>query len=263
MFTRLRFGVPLALLVLGTMLFAGTQDTAATDDSDGPRTFAADERVKATAPAQPLGLAQPTQIALNLTDASVEAIGVIERNNDRRVENRSSGVAVGSGDAKVVQNNGLTKTIEIVPVQVGVLDIDVLVLFADGGVGRKSYRMNVVPNSKGLKKFCLSQSGHALTMVLEEKEDRRTLLSPVVYYEQLDNPVFLADASQIKFTVDQPKRDPVIRLDSNGMVHALRPGEARIIADFDGVQDVVVVNVYTKDDAPLGYRHCGFRTCRD
>lgn len=262
MFTRLRFGVPLAVLVLGTMLFAGTKDTAATLD-DGPRMFAADERVRATMPDQPVGLGQPTQIALQLTDANVEAIGVIERNNERRFENQSSGVAVGTGDAKVVQDNGLTKTIEIVPLQVGAVDIEILVLFADGGVGRKSYRMNVVPSSKGLNKFYLSHGGHTLALVLEEREDRRTWLTPEAYYDQLDYPIFLADSKQIKFKVEQSDRDPVIRLDSNGMVHALRPGEATITADFDGVQDSVVVTVYTKEDAPLGYRKCRLRICQD
>ncbi len=245
------------------MLFAGIEDASVTADSIDLRMFAADERVKATIPDQPVGLAQPIQIALHLTDPSVEAIGVIERNNERRFENQSSGIAVGSGEAKVVQDNGLTKTIEIVPLQVGIVDIEILVLFADGGLGRKSYRMNVVPSSKGLKKFYLSHGGHTLAMVLEEKEDRRTWLAPEVYYDQLDYPIFLADSNQIKFTMQQPDRDPVIRLDSNGMVHALRPGEATITADFDGVQDSVVVTVYTKEDAPLGYRKCGLRICGD
>jgi hypothetical protein len=48
--------------------------------------------------------------------------------------------------------------------------------------------------------------------------------------------------------------DPVIILDSNGMVHSLRAGRAKITADFDGVQDTVVVNVYRHDGAPAIYR---------
>jgi hypothetical protein len=43
-------------------------------------------------------------------------------------------------------------------------------------------------------------------------------------------------------------------MDSNGMVHGLRPGRAKIIADFDGIQDTLVVDAYTKEGAPAGYR---------
>ncbi len=74
------------------------------------------------------------------------------------------------------------------------------------------------------------------------------------YYKQLDYPIYLTDSKQIKFTVEQPDYDPVIRLDSNGMVHALRPGLAKVTADFGGMQDSVVVHVYTKEHAPIGYR---------
>jgi len=41
---------------------------------------------------------------------------------------------------------------------------------------------------------------------------------------------------------------------SNGMVHGLRPGKAKITGDFDGVQDSIVVSVYTRENAPVGYR---------
>jgi DNA modification methylase len=96
---------------------------------------------------------------------------------------------------------------------------------------------------------------HVLPIVLEDKdEDRQWWLEPEVYYNQLDYPIYLSDSSQIKFTVEQSENSPVIRLDSNGMVHGLRPGKAKIIASFDGVVDTVVVTVYTTESAPAGYR---------
>jgi hypothetical protein len=79
-------------------------------------------------------------------------------------------------------------------------------------------------------------------------------LSSGVYYDNLDYPISLKDSTQIKLTVEQPENAPAIILDSNGMIHGLRTGKAKIIADYDGVQDTVVVNVYTQDGAPVIYR---------
>lgn len=94
-----------------------------------------------------------------------------------------------------------------------------------------------------------------MAIVLEDRvEERESWLSPEVYYDQLDYPIYLKDSKQIKFTIEQLDGDPVISLDANGMVHGLRPGRATIIADFDGKQDTLVVDVYTKENAPAGYR---------
>jgi hypothetical protein len=45
--------------------------------------------------------------------------------------------------------------------------------------------------------------------------------------------------------VEQPEDNPVIRLDSNGMVHGLRPGKAWIKGSFAGLEDKVEVDVRT------------------
>lgn len=42
--------------------------------------------------------------------------------------------------------------------------------------------------------------------------------------------------------------------DNDGTVHALREGTAVLVGDFDGVIDRIQVIVYSKQDAPEGYR---------
>jgi hypothetical protein len=92
-----------------------------------------------------------------------------------------------------------------------------------------------------------------MAMVLEDHdEDRRVRLVPEAHYGQLDYAVY-PDAKGIIFTVDQSAERPVIELDGNGEVHALREGSARITAEFEGVQDSIVVTVYRQEDAPTGY----------
>jgi hypothetical protein len=217
--------------------------------------FPADDRLKVVMPDHSVELAQPVDIPVTFTEADVVSLTIAQHNGRDSFDNKSAGIAIGSGDAKIIRDDGLTKTVEIIPLQTGVVNVEVVALFTDGGMSHKSFQLIVVASSKGLKKFYINSGSHALPIVIEDKdEDRQWWLEPEVYYNQLDYPVYLSDSSQIKFTVEQSKNDPVIRLDSNGMIHGLRPGKAKIIASFDGVVDTVVVTVYTKESAPPGYR---------
>jgi hypothetical protein len=215
----------------------------------------AGNRMTAVIPDHPVELGQPLQIALKFTDPHVIAMVEAQAEGDHTFSNISSGSAVGTGTARIVSDTGLTKTMEVIPLGVGKLRLGIMAVFADGGIARKECMLDVVPSSKGLKNFFLNQGSHALPIVLEDKpQDRQRWLSPEVAYRQLEYPIYLEDSSKIKFTVQQPTGGPVILLDSNGMVHGLRPGKATIIGDFDGVRDQLVVTVYTKESAPAGYR---------
>lgn len=220
-----------------------------------PRVVDAGGRVTAIIPDHPVELGQPLRITLNLTDPHVIGIAEEQGEGDHTFSNISSGFAVGSGDARIVSDTGLAKTMEVIPLGVGKLTFGIMVFFADGGIAQKSYTLEVAPSSKGLKNFFLNHGSRGLAIVLEDKpEDRQSWLSPEVSYRQLEYPIYLEDSSQIKFTVQQAADKPVILLDPNGMVHGLRPGKATIIGDFDGVKDELVVTVYTKESAPAGYR---------
>jgi hypothetical protein len=154
-----------------------------------------------------------------------------------------------------VQEDGLTKTIQIVPAQIGPMDVSIFAAYADGTFARQLVHLNVVACAKGLRRFYLNSGFPALALVLEDKEeDRRSWLSPEVQYKDLKYPIYLHDSSQIKLSVQQDKANPVIHVDRDGMVHALRKGNAVIIGDFDGVIDRITVSVYTKEGAPAGYR---------
>jgi hypothetical protein len=212
--------------------------------SESVGVFTADTRLTATVPDHPVELAQPVQIQLTLTSDNVVSITVSQHNAVESFENKSGGQAVGRGDAKVVQDDGKTKTVEIIPLQVGSVSVEISVIFADGGMSTASYQLDVVPSSKGLKQFHLDLGFHTLPIVLDGKEeDGQRWLYPEVDYDQLDYPIHLTDSSQIKLTVEQPDDDPVIRLDSNGLVHGLHPGKAIITGEYDGVQDSVLVDV--------------------
>jgi hypothetical protein len=219
------------------------------------RIIEANDRISAVVPDSPAQLGQPLRITLKLTDSQVIGISEMQGQGNHSYDNISSGSAVGSGEAKIVADTGLTKTMEMIPLGVGKLQLGFIVSFADGGIAQKAYTLDVEPNSKGLKSFSLNNGSHALAIVLEDKpENRQVWLSPQVSYRQLEYPIYLEDSSHISFTVLQPSDAPIIQLDPNGLVHGLRPGKATIIADFGGVKDQLVVTVYTKEGAPPGYR---------
>jgi hypothetical protein len=168
---------------------------------------------------------------------------------------KSGSLSQGSGPAKIVQEEESAMTIEITPVQTGPVDVEISAVYSDNAFVRQTVHLNVVPSAKGLKKFSLDQGTHFKALVLEDEEkDREQLLRPMVTYEGVKFPIYLEDSSQINLSVEQDERNPVIRVDKNGTVHALREGNAALVGDFDGAIDRIQVTVYSKEDAPVGYR---------
>lgn len=219
--------------------------------------FAAPERLSAATPEQPVGLGQPLRIPLRIKGPSVVSIAAdqIDPGTGMDLRNESGGLPVGGGRAKVVSGEPGAETIEIIPLKIGSIKLRISALFADGGLAQQEYRINVIPSAQGLRQFDLNRGFKALALVLEDREeDRQTFLFPRVQYDGIDYPIYLSDSEQLKLAVDQPEDDPVIRVDSNGLVHALRPGTAVITGDFDGVRDSIRVDVYSQEDAPAGYR---------
>jgi len=218
--------------------------------------FDAESRLKISRPASPVaGLAQPVQVGVEIQGGDIALILVIQRNRFGSLGNESNGVLVGSGEAKIIQDNGIEKTIEIVPLQLGTVNCEIQVFFADGGVAKKIFTLHVVPSSRGVTKFNLNTGYRRMFLILEdEEEDRRKLLDPEVKYSFLDDPIRLMNLTEMKFSVEQSEFEPVVRVDANGWVHALRPGKAVLVGDFDGVIDKIPITVYTKEDVPQDYR---------
>jgi hypothetical protein len=237
------------------LIFSGSQSVGSRAGSlYGKRPFRADDRITVTAPDKSVKLAQPVQIVVHMAIPHPAGIFVAEHQSGNSFDNQSNGRTVGSCEAKLIRDSGLEKTIEITPLQVGVLDLEVMTIFSDGGLARKTCHLNVLPAAEGLKHFYIDHGGHVATIVLEDKEDQRQIwLAPEVYYKQLDYPIHLTDSSLLSLSVQQPG-DPVIKVDPNGLVHGLRPGQAKLTAKFDGVEDSVVITVYSKENAPIWLR---------
>jgi hypothetical protein len=260
-------GIPLACTAQSTM-----EDTQHNNSSPIPipkesdeeavermrlRASLANERISVTAPEGDVLLGSPIVIDVKFAPGQIADMHVAQFKPHGSVR----GAIEQSEDVfKIVREEGQTKTIEVVPMQLGSVDLYIGAVYADNASAQQTIKLNVVPSSKGLKKFSLNEWSDAkgwgaMVLVLEDEEkDRQFWMRPVVTYEQVKYPIFLEDSTQIKLSVEQDENDPVIRVDPNGLVHALHEGNAVIVGDFDGVKARVRVAVFSKEDAPAGYR---------
>jgi hypothetical protein len=219
--------------------------------------FLAPDRLSASIPEQPLGLGQPVRIPLKFAGPNVVDITVdqTEPGSGQTLRNKADGAAIGSGRAKIVSREAGAAAIEVTPLALGTVNLRVSALFADGGLAEGDYALNVVPSAQGMKQFDLNKGFKVLALVMEDREEgRQAYLFPEVQYRNLEFPVYLNSSERLSLSVDQPEDDPVVRVDPDGLVHALRPGTAVITGDFAGVKDSIHVTVYEPENAPAGYR---------
>ena len=236
------------------------EEVAAGAPSGGPAViprFIATGRLAVLAPQQPLGLGQPALVPLKLSGPRIAAINVVEFDPVTHREFRNQRVPSGStGGAtwSLKQDAGQT-AVEVIPLESGRVGFRFQAVFVDGGFAQQEIQLQVALAQRNLRRFDLNKGFHSMALVLEDRDqDREAFLSPVVEYDTLEWPIYLDNSQQLNLTVDQPEDDPVVQVDANGLVHALRPGSALITGDFDGLKDTVEVDVYTKDNAPEGYR---------
>jgi len=261
-----------SVIPLSCMAQATLEDTQSSNSSPVPipkespeqaaermshRASLANERISASAPESDVPLGSPIDIDVTFAPGQIAEMHVAQFQPHGPV---NGGIEQSEDVFQIVREEGQTKTIEVVPMQLGSVDLHIGAVYADNASAQQTIKLNVVPSSKGLKKFSLNEWSDAkgwgaLVLVLEDEEkDRQFWMRPVVIYERVKYPIYLEDSTQIKLSVEQNEDDQVIRVDPNGQVHALHEGNAVIVGDFDGVKARVRVSVFSKEDAPAGYR---------
>jgi hypothetical protein len=220
------------------------------------RASLANERISVSAPEGDVPLGSPVDIDVKFAPGQIADMHVAQFKPHGKVR---GGIDWSQDAFKIVREEGQTKTIEVVPMQLGSINLEIGAAYADNALAQQTIKLNVVPSSKGLKKFCLDRWsnakgwGFAALVLGDEEKDRQLWLQPVLTYKDVKFPILLDDSTQIKLSVEQDEDDPVLRVDPNGLVHGLREGRAVIVGDFDGAIDRVQVTVYSKEDAPAGY----------
>ena len=197
------------------------------------------QRMSVTAPEGDAPLGNPVHLTVTLAPGKRSApLAYVQSSQSKDFD----------GDmATIVQDDGVTKTIEIVPLKLGPVDVVIQTVYSDNAVVQQTVHLNVIPSATGLKKFVLNQGFSAMGMVLDAEEaDRQRWLFPMVTYDGVKFPIYLDDSSQIKLSVEQDMGSPVISVDKNGTVHALHEGKAVLIGEFAGRTDKIQVTVKAK-----------------
>lgn len=140
-----------------------------------------------------------------------------------------------------------------IPQQLGPIELTLSAHYADGGYATQTYHLNVIPAATNVSRFLLN-SAPRIPLVLDGvAQDQTYWLAPRINYKTLQFPIYLANSKQLTFRVEQSGGASVVKVDPDGMIHALNPGTATITGNFDGVVNSVVVTVYPKNRAPAGY----------
>jgi Tfp pilus assembly protein PilF len=208
----------------------------------------ADQRLKVDFPEDTVPLGKPLTIPVHFAPGQLVVLNVTQTVADNNILQWSA------LPVYVTLRGGLPIAIQIVPAQLGLVTLDISAKYSDNVLSDQRRVLQVVPSSSGIKQFSLTQGGHNIYVVLEDAEqDRQVSLTPTVSYADLPAPVSLGNASQIKLSVQQDESQPVIRVDSDGLIHALREGTAVITGNFDGATDIQTVQVFSRANAPPGF----------
>ena len=191
----------------------------------------------------PMG--NPIELAVTLAPGKVVNFDVLQRD-------RTGPLAQTHGAFKLLRTEGLTKTIEIVPMQLGSIDVEIGAVYSDNVVAQRTTHLHVIPSAKGLQSFWINGRSRTMSLVQGDLRHDRQLLQPGVIYNGIKYPIQLGDCQDFKVAVI-PLDDatPAVTTDKFCIVHAIHPGKAYLVGDFDGVKDRVLVTVYDQDNAPI------------
>lgn len=211
------------------------------------------DRLSIIEPNHPVELAQPSELTINVGNREVTTIAVSQSNAGGYFHNVRGAEHLGVGAAKITRDDGDIKTIEITPMQVGVITEKIAVEYSDGAIAEKEVSLNVVPSSTNLAQFRLNDLPAIPIVLSDGSKKTEQWLRPRVSYKGLKYPINLPDCSQVQLTVEQPPDDPIISVDRDGLIHGIKSGTAVIIGKFGNAEDRVTVHVYDTNSAPKEY----------
>jgi len=179
-----------SVIPLSCMAQATLEDTQSSNSSPVPipkespeqaaermshRASLANERISASAPESDVPLGSPIDIDVTFAPGQIAEMHVAQFQPHGPV---NGGIEQSEDVFQIVREEGQTKTIEVVPMQLGSVDLHIGAVYADNASAQQTIKLNVVPSSKGLKKFSLNEWSDAkgwgaLVLVLEDEEKDR------------------------------------------------------------------------------------------
>jgi hypothetical protein len=199
-------------------------------------------QLSVSAPSQPVGLAQLLDIPVKVSGGKVRFIYIRQNQKGSGASILSSSRAFPAPtrpvrwqgeEARVVQDDGETKVIEITPVGLGEETVSVAVEFEDGGFDERYFHIRTVPSDGGLEKVGLN---------FWNPQNTQPHMTACLKYSQLANCLPLSKVDGLQVTVDQPDK-PVVRVDPDGTIHELGVGTAKVTVGIGNVKQSLELHV--------------------
>jgi len=195
-----------------------------------PAKFAAAGRLALSQPTQVLRFGEAFELPLRFTSPVSRTVVVAQADTHGEV-------ASGSGKATITRQAGGTSVIRVTPQRIGRMTFTVAAAFTDGGVAVKHFTADVLPP---VAKPIAFTGSHGPVVITLDAAEPVAILQPEATYPGMET-LRLAPKA-VTATVAQSTAAPVISL-RNGVIRALRPGEATIAARYGGLSDRVRVIV--------------------
>ncbi len=183
-----------------------------------PAKFLAADRLALGATSRPPQFDVPFELPLRLGQAP-RAIVVSQSNGHGEI-------ASGSGRVAVTRQSGGISYIRITPQRFGPMTFTVAVTFADGGFAVRRFTTDVRLPATAPAAF---SAGSGPIVIVLGSDEPVALLQPEATYPGVGT--IRVDPQLVTATVQQASGTPVISL-QNGVIRALRPGQATIEARF-------------------------------
>jgi len=199
--------------------------------------FIADDRIAAEAPEHKIPLATPVELPIHVSAPGVQRI-VLSQSNAR------GPIPFGDGVAKVLREEVNRQFVEFTPLRLGKIQLDIVVLFTDGGVAVQHLPLEVEAPAAAPQRFQADK--HALRLLIQGSKDHdRAILESSATYANVPNAIPL-DFHFVEYSLLPTEGKPAVEL-HDGQVKALRVGEAVVVARYGGLVDRVRVLVKPED----------------
>jgi pimeloyl-ACP methyl ester carboxylesterase len=201
-------------------------------------------------------LGKQVRISLSRFTKPIKSVEIVQSSRGKTLSNRRPNDEDfgGRGAAVLVENEG-SRSVAMVPLQVGLVEVTLNVVYQDGTSAKQSFPVNVSMPDGGLTKFTINSGMTTLAIVLNKDHYGAPVwLHPEVYSDQMKYPISLVGSNKVNFTVDQDLEDPIVSVDPNGLVHGVRAGQAVIVGHFGRLVNSITVTVYPEDSPPAGYK---------
>ena len=212
------------------------------------------DRIRITVPKRPALLGIPFRIDVTLAPgATPNSLWMVQLDphDDPRPNEAPFAAAFRDLDrneqsGRVITRTGNSASIEFKPAALGHIDILVSQEYPKNTMARQIVRLDVQPTSLGLESFALMGEKMAIIRMEVSGVLNHQHTDPEITMKGSTYPIHIGSTKSLLVKVDQDTSHPVLAISDDGQITALAVGHATLTAKYQGLVDIVRVEVSTE-----------------